>query len=384
MKILSFIPLVFSDLLYIDNTQPLWYTTPAELMLNQNRVPFDIEKFSRHGCWCSKHKGGKTMSPLDNLCHQLSQCLKCVDIEKGCSEATNQWIADINAGQLSCSKNLNPCMRMKCECAQDVLMKIVSKLSIDHRIEDLECPVQEIKKENFKKIEVQLSRPTINLKSALGFDKSLKTVNDACCGHHPHWFPYSTHDGSRSCCGLKTYNNGNLKCCGNQTTVSVLAECPAAIPTLPPTLPPPAKYPTCKSNEVLSKTLNPEEFVCDDKIPCASTKTCAPVHDSDLRCDASARLVSYSIDDCCNYYYCAPFFNEKACVNVTCDSKPKICGRYQTSTVSLGTFAECCPQYECQCRYDSCPLKPDCGDKVLVNSLSEDKCCYEYECLDKI
>ena len=383
MKILTFLPLVFSDLLYIDSTQPLWYTTPTELMLLQTRVPFELENFQNHGCWCSKHQGGRSMSGLDSLCHQLTQCLKCVDIEENCSPATNQWIADVQNGQLSCAKNENSCMRMKCECAQDILTKITSKLSLDHRIPDLECPIQEVKKENSRKIEIQLSRPSINLKSALSFSKTKELMKtDACCGEHPNWFPYSTHDGTRSCCGSKTYDNQHLKCCENNSTVSVQAECTVPIPTMPATLPPPPKYPECRTNQILTK--NMDQFICQQKKTCASTNTCAPVSESDLKCQTTSRLVSYSIDDCCSYYYCAPFFNQLACRDFDCKPDGKNCGKYQTKTVSLGSFAECCPEYECQCRYDSCPQKPDCRtDQVLISQLSDDGCCYEYECFDK-
>ena len=58
---------------------------------------------------------------------------------------------------------------------------------------------------------------------------------DQCCGEYPTRFPFNSEDGSRACCGTKTYTIGQLECCGDILVATGTCATPA--PTTEPPCP---------------------------------------------------------------------------------------------------------------------------------------------------
>ena len=140
--------------------------------------------------------------------------------------------------------------------------------------------------------------------------------------------------------------------------------------------------PICNSPSQLVLLEN-GRYGCAEKDACRSTKSCEFSLVPD--CGSTTRLVSYKMDQCCSYYYCAPILNTD-CGYVTCQEQTK-CGKYQQATVSLNSFNECCPEVDCVCDYNKCKYveRPDCGsDESLVVKASKDGCCDEFECVKTI
>lgn len=202
---------------------------------------------------------------------------------------------------------------------------------------------------------------------------------DTCCGTHPKRFPFNSSKGSRSCCKDKTFDVLNLKCCPNGETVSITNDCSSAL-----------KF-KCKNNEILT-TVGGVKICQPISDPCISTTSCkftvAPM------CDPTARLVSYDMDNCCKFYYCAPYkrFQGENCpihLKNICPPEPK-CGKFQLKTTLLDSFTDCCPKAKCICDYNQCPgehekkikmEKCKADGKKLISFISEDGCCYEYDCV---
>lgn len=146
----------------------------------------------------------------------------------------------------------------------------------------------------------------------------------------------------------------------------------------------PSEYtvPTCDDTKQLTQLPN-GRYGCAEKDECRSTTNCAYSLVPD--CGETTRLVSYKMDECCSYYYCAPVLNTD-CGYVTCQEQNS-CGKYQQATVSLNSFNECCPEVDCVCDYNKCKYvkKPVCvSDESLVVRSSDDGCCDEFECVNKV
>ena len=78
---------------------------------------------------------------------------------------------------------------------------------------------------------LQQSMHFIEFSHGLGFNPDTECVVNgsplsdkiderACCGQHPYRFPYKTFEGSRDCCGSKTYAVGISNCCYGQLQVA--------------------------------------------------------------------------------------------------------------------------------------------------------------------
>lgn len=401
---------VNGELVYVDQNEHDWYLEPLALMMVKKGIDFNPTAFAHHGCWCAatQRHGGQALSSLDQLCHQLSQCLKCVEMQEICGVESYFWVMDIinstntrrhTPGDISCRRHKhsqNACHKMKCECAQATLTNIVTYLEENAGAENEAARCDYDNKESSSPgggggraeipFNLMMEKPDILLKGASGLQKP-SSGNDACCGAHPNWFPYNTHAGERGCCNGKTYNKNSLKCCastGTITGVSALCETPVydeadntSIEEEDDGL---VILPTCHEAENLMR-LADGTYVCEQRDQCRSTEACA--YSLVPGCTDGSRLVSYKMDLCCSYFYCAPFVAGD-CSAVTCQAS-KECGTYQQPTTSLSSFTDCCPQVECVCDYNKCKriVKPQCPlvSHSLLTKVSEDGCCDEYECV---
>ena len=143
--------------------------------------------------------------------------------------------------------------------------------------------------------------------------------------------------------------------------------------------------PVCSGSQQLTLLETTGRYGCAEKDECRSTTSCEFSLVPD--CGQTTRLVSYKMDQCCSYFYCAPILNTD-CGYVTCQNdKNNKCGKYQQETVSLNSFNDCCPEVDCVCDYNKCKYvkKPVCleGESLVVKS-SEDGCCDEYECVETV
>ena len=189
-------------------------------MMKSRGLKFNQNAFSNHGCWCatSKKHSGQAMSDLDSICHQLTQCMKCVEMQENCGIESYYWMMDMtknNGTESICSKesSISTCQNLKCECTEFVLSKIVDFLENNENAEnDVAVCENESAGINSQRISFNLdsnspNQPDIFLKSAWNNNLGKPHVsNDACCGTHPNWFPYNSQSGERGCCSGKTYN----------------------------------------------------------------------------------------------------------------------------------------------------------------------------------
>jgi hypothetical protein len=262
------------------------------------------------------------------------------------------------------------------------------------------------------------------------FKQASAPIHNACCGEFPEWFPYEEGNGRQCCSGPKishTYDIFNLKCCESGATVPINALCPEeedinnmsgeeifniseqedierffehqelshnnqlnsnSSPNPQTTNINNKIIPTCNQNtEQLTIDNTNNWYKCQlisdsyKNNQCKSTKQCE--YALVPECESNTKLVAYPMDECCNYYYCAPSYTEPSCNPDQCSNK-KTCGNYQVKTTNLDSFMECCPETECVCDYNSCPVKPEScpNGQVLITTESEDGCCNEYECID--
>lgn len=235
--------------------------------------------------------------------------------------------------------------------------------------------------------------------------------HNACCGEFPEWFPYEEGKDNRKCCSGRdvahTYDSSLLKCCANGQTVSIHGECPEEVIEEEVTLKQVEEsgldvvvsllskdstaaksIPICNQlNELLVPDQINNWYKCQSKLTyqsennsCKSTTQCQ--YATVPNCETNTKLVAYPMDECCNYYYCAPSYTDNNCETTQCHNI-KNCGKYQVKTTNLDSFMDCCPETECLCDYNLCPNQPNClENQVLVTRVSEDSCCNEYECLD--
>jgi len=435
-----------SEILYVDQNQQDWYLNPLAAMMQTRGLKFNQKAFSNHGCWCatSKKHGGQAMSELDSICHQLTQCMKCVEMQENCGVESYYWAMNLQNGTSSKNHNscpqesqpsISPCHKLKCECTEHTLTKVVEYL-VDNKRAETEVAVCEDGAAggggslNSARISYNLNtenlniQPDIFLKSAWNNAKP-HVSNDACCGVHPNWFPYNTQSGERGCCSGKTFNKNTLQCCENDGQImgvgadcesfdkpekNIILESPIFENTTDSktdskidqnlavarkfnqkseksnqsskSLPSEYTVPSCDETKQLTQLPN-GRYGCAEKDECRSTTNCAYSLVPD--CGETTRLVSYKMDECCSYYYCAPVLNTD-CGYVTCQEQNK-CGKYQQATVSLNSFNECCPEVDCVCDYNKCKYvkKPVCGsDESLVVRGSDDGCCDEFECVGNV
>lgn len=453
-----------SETLYVDQNQQDWYLQPLSSMMHNRGLKFNQKAFSNHGCWCAtaKKHAGQAMSELDSICHQLTQCMKCVEMQENCGVESYYWMMDVSNGNNSTDQicpqesqpSISPCHKLKCECTDHTLSKIVEYLEENRRAETQVAVCENDTGNgggglNSPRISFSLNneQPDIFLKSAWNNNNNGKphVVNDACCGTHPSWFPYNTQSGERGCCKGKTFNKNTLQCCEkNGQIMGVGADCeafdkpekkvifessifenksdskkspkfknlasksekdsvlPSNLNLIPSNLIPsnslpsnslpshsrPSEYilPTCNESEHLQLALLENgRYGCAEKDECRSTRNCEFSLVPD--CGVTTRLVSYKMDQCCSYYYCAPVLNTE-CGYVTCqDESNNKCGKYQQTTVSLNSFNDCCPEVDCVCDYNKCKYvkKPVCAsDESLVVRSSDDGCCDEFGCVKTV
>jgi len=174
------------------------------------------EEFNGYGCWCyfdELHGKGKShpVDQMDAFCKTLAEGYDCIQMDEeeegsiGEDGPCTPWevfylpasIGDTVVEQCNDRNGENTCAARACivemQFVTNVFRFVISGGAMDSN------------NKHDNGFSVEENCPT---KQGVQSEKS-------CCGAYPYRHPFKTYDGTRSCCGSKTYDNTTLKCCGD-------------------------------------------------------------------------------------------------------------------------------------------------------------------------
>lgn len=180
----------------------------------------NFDRVNEYGCWCyfedDHGRGhGKPINGIDHICKKLADGYDCcmLDFEEAtgndsCVPWEIQYLPGSGTGEVNIAFNcdgfnqVNPITNAgfcaNCACKVEGLFVtrafnlFIAGGEIDEQYsqangfdEKVHCPLQD----------------------------GIKDSERACCGEHPHRFPYKPLSGERGCCGQQTFDTTLQECC---------------------------------------------------------------------------------------------------------------------------------------------------------------------------
>jgi hypothetical protein len=174
-----------------------------------------LANYLDYGCHCNidQSGGGQTKDVIDSVCTANSGCRKCATLDYNCDPNTAYAVAGQQAGKPESTRCMDPsgtCGRALCECDLQFVRDLISNRRAWNKSRHVSLSGYD--RSECKSVSIE----SLSGASPLSGSRSLSgTSSEACCGTYPTRFPYSN-DGTRECCGGKTFHNGHMECCQNQ------------------------------------------------------------------------------------------------------------------------------------------------------------------------
>jgi len=183
----------------------------------------DLTMLKNYGCWCyfEEERGkGQPVDEYDRQCKILQDGYECIrmDAEEQNLEC-NVWESTYNSAIGTGALGGVSMERLKEECDEANENDVCGSMI---------CRVEGWFTQNIMLLFFQqgiLPNTALYKHDNGAFDPSTECVvqkgpasEKSCCGEYPERFPFKTQDGSRQCCGGRTYNAQLLNCCEDGTT----------------------------------------------------------------------------------------------------------------------------------------------------------------------
>jgi len=196
--------------------------TPVDRAISDILTGDNFDRINEYACWCyfedDHGRGhGKPLNGIDHICKKLADGYDCcmVDNEEltgndSCVPWQVQYLPGTGTGEsnlvFNCDgfNNVNPinnagfCQNCACKVEGMFVLRafnlFIAGGAIDEAFsqnngfdEKVHCPLQD----------------------------GIKDTERACCGEHPHRFPYKPLSGERGCCGEQTFDTTLQECCAD-------------------------------------------------------------------------------------------------------------------------------------------------------------------------
>lgn len=190
-------------------------------------------RYCFYGCWClpdAEHtvEGvgfGQPIDEVDASCKRQASCYECAKMDhqgRNCVADQVQYNYQLNVGadnwgnSIECLDEPNSgknggwsekfsCRRAICECDKKLAEDLREHFHVwtheNHQGQG-----------DFNPVAQCLKSPG----NGAGFDGTPE-----CCGEYPNRFPYKTNQGSRMCCGDKTYDSSLFECCASGNIAAI-------------------------------------------------------------------------------------------------------------------------------------------------------------------
>jgi len=179
----------------------------------------NFDRINEYGCWCyfedDHGRGhGKPVNGIDHFCKKLADGYDCcmLDFEEAtgndsCVPWEVQYLPGTGTGESNLNFNcngfntVNPvtqanfCANCACKVEGIFVLKVFNLFIAGGTVDE------------------QFSQPTFDEKAGCPLVDGIKDSERACCGEHPHRFPYKPLSGERGCCGGATFDTTLQECC---------------------------------------------------------------------------------------------------------------------------------------------------------------------------
>jgi len=192
--------------------------TPVDRAISDILTGDNFDRINEYACWCyfedDHGRGhGKPLNGIDHICKKLADGYDCcmVDAEAltgndSCVPWEVQYLPGTGTGEANLVFNcdgfndINTDFCRNCACKVEGIFVLrtfnlfIAGGQIDEAFsqahgfdEKVNCPLQD----------------------------GIKDTERACCGEHPHRFPYKPLSGERGCCGGQTFDTTLQECCAD-------------------------------------------------------------------------------------------------------------------------------------------------------------------------
>ena len=158
---------------------------------------------------------GIPVDQIDTQCKKLGQCESCLKMDFGaqCSPTAQGYSFSglngrgTNDTVIRCNDPKGTCARALCECDIDFAKKQSRLLDTEYqrKFSAREDPTKHAFEDN--------CRAESNENDDDDTDNDTPIVRDMCCGIYPNRSPAASQNGTRKCCGNRTYALEYFKCC---------------------------------------------------------------------------------------------------------------------------------------------------------------------------
>jgi len=179
----------------------------------------NFDRINEYGCWCyfedDHGRGhGKPVNGIDHFCKKLADGYDCcmLDFEElsgndSCVPWEVRYLPGTGTGESNLNFNcdgfntVNPvthanfCANCACKVEGIFVLKVFNLFIAGGTVDQ------------------QYSQPTFDEKAGCPLVDGIKDTERACCGEHPHRFPYKPLSGERGCCGGQTFDTTLQECC---------------------------------------------------------------------------------------------------------------------------------------------------------------------------
>ena len=184
----------------------------------------NFNRINEYACWCyfedDHGRGhGKPINGIDHICKKLADGYDCcmLDFEEAtgndsCVPWEVQYLPGTGTGEanlvFNCDgfNNVNPitqagfCQNCACKVEGLFVLRAFNLFIAGGAVDD------------------QYSQANgFNEKENCPLQDGIHDTERACCGEHPHRFPYKPLSGERGCCGGLTYDTTLQECCADNT-----------------------------------------------------------------------------------------------------------------------------------------------------------------------
>jgi len=182
----------------------------------------NFDKINEYGCWCyfedDHGRGhGKPINGIDHICKKLADGYDCcmLDFEELTgNDSCVPWEVRYLPGSGTGESNLV----FNCDGFNPV-----DPVSHDGFCRNCACKVEGLFVTKVFNLFIAGGAVDDQYSQANGFDEKvhcplqdgIKDSERACCGEHPHRFPYKPLSGERSCCGGLTFDTTLQECCAD-------------------------------------------------------------------------------------------------------------------------------------------------------------------------